>query len=219
MREILGTVLKNPPILWGFLDCPEFPENETNYNLYERTDLMFIYNIKINGKALVKILFLIIAIVITIYFAVSAYKIYNNSFKVKDETLEPDVMYLSSKNYTNILKVVHDNTENYIGKEICFTGYVYRAIDFKESEFVLARDMIISSDMQTLIVGFLCDYKNAKDFADESWVELTGEITLGTYHGDMPIIKVKEIKQIEKPKSDIYAYPPDESYVPTSNVF
>ena len=33
-------------------------------------------------------------------------------------------------------------------------------IDFKETEFVLARDMIISSDMQTLIVGFLCDYKN-----------------------------------------------------------
>ena len=180
---------------------------------------MFIYNIKVNGKALIKILFIFIAIVITIYFCVSAYKIYNNSFKVKDENSEPDVMYLTSENYTNILKAVHDNAENYVGKKICFTGYIYRVLDFKDTEFVLARDMIISSDMKTLIVGFLCDYKNAKDFENESWVELTGEITLGEYHGDMPVIKVKEIKQIEKPQDDIYAYPPDDSYVPTSVVF
>lgn len=180
---------------------------------------MFIYNIKINGKALVKILFILIAIIITIYFCVSAYKIYNNSFKVKDENPEPDVMYLTSENYTNVLKAVHDNPESYVGKKICFTGYIYRVLDFKDTEFVLARDMIISSDMKTLIVGFLCDCKNAKDFETESWVELTGEITLGEYHGDVPIIKVKEIKQIEKPQDDIYAYPPDDSYVPTSVAF
>ena len=180
---------------------------------------MFVYNVKFNGKRFVKILFAIIAILITIYFAISAYKIYSNSFKVKDKIEEPDVINITAKNYTNILKAVHDDPENYIGKKICFTGYVYRVLDFKDTEFVLARDMIISSDMQTLIVGFLCDSKNAKDFADESWVEITGEITKGDYHGDMPIIQVEEIKQIEKPKEDIYVYPPDDTYVPTSNIF
>ena len=91
--------------------------------------------------------------------------------------------------------------------------------DFQENEFVLARDMIISSDLQTLIVGFLCDYKKPNDFKNESWVELTGEIIKGNYHGDMPIINVKEIKQIEKPQNDIYVYPPDDSFVPTVNLF
>lgn len=180
---------------------------------------MFIYNVKINGKAFVKFLFIIIAIAITIYFCISAYIIYNNSFKVKDEMEGPDVIYLNAENYTNVLKSVHDDLDSYIGKKICFTGYIYRALDFKESEFVLARDMIISSDMQTLIVGFLCDSKKAEDFENESWVELTGEITKGSYHGDMPIIRVKEIKQIDKPQSDIYVYPPDNNYVPTSVIF
>lgn len=180
---------------------------------------MFIYNIKLNGKALAKILFCIVAILVTIYFCVSAYRIYSNSFKIKDELKEPDVMNLTAKNYTNVLKAVHDDIDSYVGKKICFTGYIYRCIDLKETEFVLARDMIISSDMQTLIVGFLCDYKNASKFENESWVELTGEITKGSYHGDMPIIKVIEIKQIEKPQGDIYVYPPDDSYVPTSIVF
>lgn len=180
---------------------------------------MFVYNVKFNGKRFVKFLFVIIAVIVTIYFAVSAYKIYNNSFQVKDEINNSAVMNLTAESYTNILKAVHDNPENYIGKKICFTGYVYRVLDFKETEFVLARDMIISSDMQTLIVGFLCDCKNAKNFADESWVEINGEIALGDYHGNMPIIKVQEIKQIEKPKDDIYVYPPDDTYVPTSAMF
>ena len=180
---------------------------------------MFVYNVKFNVKKLVKVLFVIIAIAISLYFVISAYKIYNNSFKVKDEINEQNVMYLTAENYTNILKAVHDDPESYIGKKICFTGYIYRLIDFKDTEFVLARDMIISSDMQTLIVGFLCDSKDAKNFENQSWVEITGEITLGEYHGNIPIIKVKEINQIDKPKDDIYVYPPDDTYVPTSAIF
>ena len=180
---------------------------------------MFIYNVKLNGKQIVKILFVIIAIVVTIYFVISAYKIYNNSFKVKDQLNENNVMYLTADNYTNVLKTVHENIDDYTGKNICFTGYVYRVIDFKETEFVLARDMLVNSETQTLIVGFLCDYKGAKNFADNSWVEITGEITKGDYHGDMPIIDVKEMTQIEKPQDDIYVYPPDDTYIPTSAIF
>ena len=180
---------------------------------------MFIYNVKINSKAIIKVLFVIISIIITIYFCVSAYKIYNNSFKVRDEIQNVDMINITAENYTNILKAIHDDIGSYVGKKICFTGYIYRLLDFKDTEFVLARDMIISSNMQTLIVGFLCDSKNAKEFEDASWVELTGEIALGQYHGDMPIIKVKELKQIEKPEKDIYVYPPDESYIPTAVIF
>ena len=180
---------------------------------------MFIYNFKFNGKTLVKILFSIVAIAVTIYFGISAYKIYNNSFKIRNETNDPDVINVSTDNYTNILKTVHDDIDSYIGKKIHFSGYVYRMIDFEENKFVLARDMVISSDNQTLVVGFLCDCKNAKNFENNSWVEITGEITKGDYHGEIPVIKIKSIKQIDKPDNNIYVYPPDNSYVPTSNIF
>lgn len=180
---------------------------------------MFVWNVKLNGKKLVKIILIIIAIAITIYFAIATYMIYSNSFKVKDELNNTNVINISTNNYTNILKSVHDDIDSFIGKEICFSGYVYRLLDFKETEFVLARDMIISSNMQTLIVGFLCDCKNAQNFADNSWVEIKGEITKGSYHGDIPVIKIKEIKQIEKPQDNIYVYPPDDTYVPTSTLF
>ena len=100
-----------------------------------------------------------------------------------------------------------------------FAGYVYRNYDFNDNEFVLARDMIISTDDESLIVGFLCDSKKAKDFENNTWVEITGEISKGYYHGDIPVIKIKKIKQIEKPNENVCVYPPDDIYVPTANIF
>ena len=77
--------------------------------------------------------------------------------------------------------------------------------------------MVISSDHQTVIVGFLCECENAKDFADGTWIDLTGEIIKGDYHGDIPVVKVTDIKRTDKP-NDEYVYPPDESYIPKDGV-
>ena len=77
--------------------------------------------------------------------------------------------------------------------------------------------MVISSDFQTVVVGFLCEYNKAKEFSDNSWVEITGEIIKGDYHGDMPIIKITEIKNTNKPNDEL-VYPPDDSYIPTSDI-
>ena len=76
--------------------------------------------------------------------------------------------------------------------------------------------MIVSSDFQTVVVGFLCNYNKAQNFEDGTWIEITGTIKNGTYHGKMPIIDVENIQKIEKP-SDEYVYPPDDNYIPTSS--
>ena len=179
---------------------------------------MFIYNFKLNTKTIVKFSFIIIAIIITIFFLISTYKIISESFRVKDEIENPDIAYIKPDNYTNVLKSVYEDLDTYIGQKICFSGYVYRQIDFSETQFVLARDMVTSSSTQTLIVGFLCDYKNSKDFIDGTWVEIVGEITKGDYHGEIPIIKIQEIKQIEKPVEE-YVVPPDNTYIPTAVIY
>ena len=107
-----------------------------------------------------------------------------------------------------------------IGKKIHFTGYIYRLNDFKDTDFVLAREMLLNSNSkeETLIVGFLCSSEISKEFQTGTWVEITGIISKGDYHGDIPILEVTDIKKIDKPE-DIYVYPPDDNYVPTSVVF
>lgn len=173
---------------------------------------MFVYNIKINGMKTFKTIFIIILILLLFIMGSVMWRFVNAS-KEKTNT----VCDIKASNYTNVLKATHENIDNYIGVKIHFTGYVYRVLDLKDNQFVLARDMIISSNYQAVVVGFLCEYDKAKNFNNDTWVEITGEIIKGDYHGDMPIIKITNIQETNKP-SEEYVYPPDESYIPTEGM-
>ncbi len=181
---------------------------------------MFIYNLKINGNKLIKNFFIVLLIIILVICGIIAYKIFGANIKtckVNDELNYGKTNELSSKNYTNILNEVHNNLSLYEGQSIKFTGFVYRVYDFSEEQFVLGRNMVISSDFQTVVVGFLCHSNLAKNFADNTWIEIEGKITKGNYHGEIPVIEVTKINQTDKP-NDEYVYPPDDSYIPTSSI-
>ena len=181
---------------------------------------MFIYNVKVNGSKIFKYFFISVVLLIVAIVGIVSFKVFYGASKSSEDLSclpQNKISKLSATNYTNVLKAVHDNIDNYVGVKINFTGYIYRVFDLNENQFILARDMVISSDFQTVVVGFLCEYENSKDFEDGTWVELTGEIVKGDYHGDMPIVKVTEIKKVDKPNEE-FVYPPDESYIPTSGL-
>ncbi len=181
---------------------------------------MFIYNVKINGSKTFKYFFAVIVVLVIIIVGIVTFKVFhgaNNSFEKSSCTPQNPISKLTTQNYASVLKAVHENIDDYVGNKISFSGYVYRVKDLKDNQFVLARDMLISSDFQSVIVGFLCECKDKLEFADYTWVEITGEIIKGDYHGDMPIVKITEIKKINKPNEE-FVYPPDESYIPTSGI-
>ena len=178
---------------------------------------MFVFNFKINGSKVFKIFFTFITLLLIFILVLVTYKVFNGAHaSVQSCVPQNEVYTISANNYTNILKAVHDNIDTYVGKKINFIGYIYRVLDLKDNQFILARNMVISSDFQYVVVGFLCECNNAKDFEDGSWVNLTGEITKGDYHGDMPIVKIIDINVCEKP-SEEYVYPPDDNYIPTNS--
>ena len=145
---------------------------------------MFIYNLKLDSKNIIKIAFIIMSIIITIFFIISIYKILSESFKVRDALDEPDIAHIEADNYTSIL----------------------------------ARDMKTGRENETLVVGFLCSYKNAKEFPDGSWVEVTATITKGNYRNEIPLLEVTEISKVQEPE-DPMVCPPKDSYVPTAIIY
>ena len=135
---------------------------------------MFIFNLKLNGNKTSKIfigLLCVISLFITFFIC---YKlIFNNSLKNYDDNYNKNsITEITSNNYTNVLKTVHKNLDTYVGQKIKISGYIYRIYDFSEEQFVIARNMIISSDFKTVVVGFLCHYNLAKNYEDGTWVEL-----------------------------------------------
>ena len=180
---------------------------------------MFICNFKLNSSIIFKIILGIIASVAICMCGIVGYKIYKESIKPSTCIEETNVIEPTAQNYASILESVHTNLDDYVGQKIKFRGYIYRVYDLTEEQFVLGRNMLISSDFQSVVVGFLCHLKNAKKYNDNLWVEIEGTITKGLYHGtDMPILEINSIKEIEKP-NDEFVYPPDENYIPTSAMF
>ena len=182
---------------------------------------MFVYNFKVNRTSIFKCILIIAALIFIILFGIAVYRIVSaslggtNNFKVNDSIFQGEVASLTADNYTDVLKMVHDDLDTYIGQKIKFSGYVYRAPDFTDCEFVLARNMLVNNNSQSLIVGFLCNYDDIKSYPDNTWIEITGEITKGDYHGEIPVIKITQINKIQKP-DDEFVYPPDDTYIPTS---
>ncbi len=182
---------------------------------------MFIFNVKLNKNAISKILFIIMLIVIVAIFLFGVYVIFvknDSSFTISDSIKSDDVFEVTESNYANVLKAANDNIDSYIGCKVHIKGYVYRLIDFEENQFVIARNMPISQDMQSLVVGFLCEYDNAMDFKDGAWVDIVGEITKGNFKGDIAMLKIISIKETEEPENP-YVSLPDDTYIPTSNMF
>ena len=174
---------------------------------------MFVYNIKVSSVKIFKLIFVLMILMVLAITGIVMYKTFSKS----GPTQSDDIYTIDSTNYTNILKAVHDNIDTYIGQKISFSGYVYRVYDLQDDEFVLARDMVINSDFQTLVVGFLCHSDNSSSYKDGTWVNIVGKIEKGYYHGDIPIINISQIEETAKP-TDAYVYPPDDYYIPTSSL-
>lgn len=155
-----------------------------------------IINLKVNLSRILVFASILIAILFIFATIVKLININQND----------DTIIMTNENFTYILNDCHNNIEKYINKKISFTGYIFRANDFTETQFVTARDMLISNS-EFRIVGFLCNYKNAKKFEDNMWVSVDGIVTKGDYNGEIPIIEVKNIKKITTP-NDIFVYPP-----------
>ncbi len=175
---------------------------------------MFVYNVKFSSRNFFKVIIAIMVIVALIMTGIAIYKTFKNVRSTNDTD---DVYTIDSNNYTNILKAVHENLNDYIGQKISFSGYVYRVYDLQENQFVLARDMVIDSDFNTLVVGFLCQSDDVKNIQDGTWLNIVGEIQKGYYHGDIPVIEVSQLVEIPKP-ADTNVYPPDDYYIPTSSL-
>ena len=161
---------------------------------------MYIKNIKLNPKKIL-IVCLIIAIGITLALELTAP---TPPTSIPTETYDYE---LNEDNFTTILKQVHNNIDEHIGKSIKCSGFVFTLYDFKQNNFVCGRNMML--DGEEKVVGFLCEYNGNLDLIQGEWIEITGSITKGYYIGDMPVIQVDNVKKITAPANTYVKAPAD----------
>lgn len=157
---------------------------------------MFVCNVKISIKKVMIILGLIaVAVAIAVELGVFS----NDNNKNVDIYSDNFDYVITESNFTNMLKKIHEDIDNNIGKTVSISGFVFTMPDFKDNYFVCGRNMILSGNEK--IVGFLCNYANASNLLESEWIEVTGTIEKGFYQTDMPVIKVETLKKITAPEN------------------
>ncbi len=168
---------------------------------------MFVCNLKINGKKIWKVCLVILSILIIALLIFAIFRIVSAS--KNNMTKSGDVLEITTDEYTNFLKASHESINNYVGKTVKLTGYIYRLPDFSSTQFVIARTMVIDDNMGSVIVGMLCECNNSSKFDSGSWIEVTGIIKKGNYNGEIPVLEISDIKTIKAPKDEFVYMPVD----------
>ncbi|WP_052486913.1 TIGR03943 family putative permease subunit [Gordoniibacillus kamchatkensis] len=97
--------------------------------------------------------------------------------------------------------------QNFFGKKIELSGFVYRQDDLQPDQLIVGRFAVSCCSADASPYGVLVEFPNAKAFAKDTWVKVTGTIEKGHYH-DNDIFKVNaaKIEKIAAPKTP-YVYP------------
>jgi uncharacterized repeat protein (TIGR03943 family) len=118
-----------------------------------------------------------------------------------------DMIRIPENAYIETLTAVDLYTDQFVGKRLEITGFVFRVEPMTDNQFVVGRFAVQCCSADAAPYGVLAEYANAKAFADDTWVKASGTIQK-TKFNDMDIMKLN-IEKIEKttaPKTQ-YVYP------------
>lgn len=131
-------------------------------------------------------------------------EIYKVTERLNSENKEDkNTIVLNSDNYTRIFPNIMENPNEFKSKKIKTEGLVYKSKEINNNEFTIAREVMSCCVADVQIVGLMCEYDNSVDLKENEWVSVEGVIDV---KDNKPVINVKEVVKLEKPKNS-YIYP------------
>lgn len=95
---------------------------------------------------------------------------------------------ITDENYPIILEDAHQNIDKYVDKIIIVEGYIFRREDFNKNNFVIAKDMYISS-IESAVIGFLCNASSLSYIENGTTIKIKGKIKKGYFNNmEYPIL-------------------------------
>jgi putative membrane protein len=118
-----------------------------------------------------------------------------------------DVISFNEKGFMETLTTLDLFTDNFVGKKVEISGFIYRENEMKSSQFVVARLAMQCCSADASPFGILVESSLASSFGTDSWVKITGVLGKTNFNGyDYMKLDAKSIEKIEAPKTP-YVYP------------
>lgn len=118
-----------------------------------------------------------------------------------------DLIQVKVDGFIEILSSLDLFQNNFVGKKIEISGFVYHEDDMKPNQFVVARFSVSCCSADASPFGVMIESSKANVFPKDSWVKVTGIIGKTTYaDNDIMKIDATKIEKIQAAK-DPYVYP------------
>jgi uncharacterized repeat protein (TIGR03943 family) len=118
-----------------------------------------------------------------------------------------DLIQVQDEGFMEVLSSVDMFMDNFIGKKMEISGFVYHEDNMKPNQFVVARLAMQCCSADASPYGVMVESSMAQSLSKDTWVKITGTIGKTTYN-DNEIMKLDAIKieKIQAPKTP-YVYP------------
>ncbi|MEB1806377.1 MAG: TIGR03943 family protein [Bacillaceae bacterium] len=102
---------------------------------------------------------------------------------------------------------ITENAKKVRGREIVIDGFVLKEEGLSPNQLFVGRFLITHCVADATVIGFLAETEKEVAIPEGSWVRVKGILNVSRHgHEEVPIIRVKQLDVIEKPKEP-YIYP------------
>ena len=126
--------------------------------------------------------------------------------KSADKYLAQSSIVINDENYLEVMEAIYDYPNEFEGKEMEFTGFVYNDPNHTNSQFVF-RFGIMHCIADSGVFGLLTT-GNTNQYENNTWVRVKGNIS-NHYHKELnqvlPTLEVKSFVKVDKPENP-YVY-------------
>ncbi|WP_171682677.1 TIGR03943 family putative permease subunit [Paenibacillus planticolens] len=134
--------------------------------------------------------------------------IYNRDYaKLGMLLYQQDQVEMKDQWYIEKLQALNTFVDNFQSKPIKITGFVYREDGMPDSQFIIGRLGMTHCIADISPYGIIAETAQAGQYANDSWITVTGTIDQTTYHGQKVMkIMIDKIDKATAP-SVPYVYP------------
>lgn len=113
---------------------------------------------------------------------------------------EQSEIVLDDENYVDVMRGVGQGEERLHGKDMDFTGFVYKDPAMNDDEFLVARFVITCCLADAVVYAFHVSSEDAQLYEMDAWVRVKGELASNeNTEGSDPYVKAAEVEEIPEP--------------------
>jgi len=118
-----------------------------------------------------------------------------------------DTIHVKEEGFLEIISILDLYKQNFLGKTIVISGFVYREADMEADQLIVSRLAMQCCSADSMPYGFVVKSSSNEGLEKDAWVTVTGTLGLTNYRGNTIIeLTAQTIQEIEAP-SDPYVYP------------